>query len=931
MTKFTLPQLSLSVTAIFRNALLLGMALLSACSDNPDALVSAAKKAIEKQDLQSATIHLRSALQKEPNHKEARFLLGTVLEQSNKLSDAEKEFRSALELGFDRNKATGLIAESMARQGKFDELLKEFGNVELSKSDANSELKTLLGTANLTRGKINDAQKAFDSALQIDPESISAMVGQARIAAVTGKEAEAQTWIGKVLARSPKDRDALSLKAALAAVKGDRESEHSIRKTLAEYFPNAVAEQYAYGMSLIERKQIDDGDAVARHLVKVAPRDPRTLQLQAIIAYYRSNYALAQELALKALSRASGFGPAQLTAGAASAQLGQHQQAIQHLIAAVNGQKSNSTARELLVLSYVAAGNASQASKELKDGLALFPNNSKLLMLAGEMAASQNDLAQAVKYFASSAAQGDTALQADLRLGQTHLAAGHEGQGVSVLEGMAKSSPKDVRSEFTLASYYLERNQPDKAIRWIDAIEKKQPSSAIAPSLKGAVFMRSGDLPNARNQFAIALQREPAHLASLNYLAHLDFIEKKPSDTRNRFAQALKHAPNNEQLALAYTRALLSASEKTPAAVEPLRAVIRNVPKSKEARLALIDILITRGEFSQSLDAAKEAVAALPNQADLMMTLGNTQLAIGDTQQALTTLTSASKLDENNPQLLLALASAQLRSSSPNVALGTLRRAHQIKPDFLPVHRAMISTYVGMKDYSSAIKVARDVRDRFPKLTTGADLEATILLSMKRWDEAVEVLKPAYKQSPEPELFLKLHGALANGGKKAQAATLLNEWFAKNPKDVTVRSYLAAKALSENNLASASSYYREALAADPKNASLLNNLAYVASKSNDPNALNYAEEANRLSPENPQILDTLASIHIQRGEIDKGIELLAKAAQDAPNVPQIRLSLVRALIKANRKADAKKELEILLSKAASTTLRAAADELLKEL
>jgi Tfp pilus assembly protein PilF len=110
---------------------------------------------------------------------------------------------------------------------------------------------------------------------------------------------------------------------------------------------------------------------------------------------------------------------------------------------------------------------------------------------------------------------------------------------------------------------------------------------------------------------------------------------------------------------------------------------------------------------------------------------------------------------------------------------------------------------------------------------------------------------------------------------------------------------------------SAAKRYRSALERQSDNPLLLNNLAWVTHELKQPNALEYAERAHELAPQNAAIMDTLGWILAESGQREKGVELLWRAAELAPDSPEIRLHLAKALIKAGRKDAARKELEVL--------------------
>jgi predicted Zn-dependent protease len=98
----------------------------------------------------------------------------------------------------------------------------------------------------------------------------------------------------------------------------------------------------------------------------------------------------------------------------------------------------------------------------------------------------------------------------------------------------------------------------------------------------------------------------------------------------------------------------------------------------------------------------------------------------------------------------------------------------------------------------------------------------------------------------------------------------------------------------------------------PNNAVILNNLAWAAGQIKDPKAVEYAEKALSLQPNSAAIMDTLGMLLTERGNAERGVELLQKAVAAAPEAHAIRLNLAKALVAAGRKDQAKLELEPLI-------------------
>jgi Putative Zn-dependent protease, contains TPR repeats len=112
---------------------------------------------------------------------------------------------------------------------------------------------------------------------------------------------------------------------------------------------------------------------------------------------------------------------------------------------------------------------------------------------------------------------------------------------------------------------------------------------------------------------------------------------------------------------------------------------------------------------------------------------------------------------------------------------------------------------------------------------------------------------------------------------------------------------------------------------------LLNNLAWAAAQTGDPKAVEYAEKANRLAPGQPAIMDTLGVLLVDKGETARGLELLQKAVELAPQASQIRFNYARALLKTGKKGDAKQELDALAKLGEKFPAHAEVAQLLKSL
>ena len=78
-------------------------------------------------------------------------------------------------------------------------------------------------------------------------------------------------------------------------------------------------------------------------------------------------------------------------------------------------------------------------------------------------------------------------------------------------------------------------------------------------------------------------------------------------------------------------------------------------------------------------------------------------------------------------------------------------------------------------------------------------------------------------------------------------------------------------------------------------------------------------------------MDTLGVLLADKGEMPRALELLGKALAAAPQANEIKLHYARALVKAGKKAEAKKLLEELVKAGEKFSAQAEVASLLREL
>jgi putative PEP-CTERM system TPR-repeat lipoprotein len=521
-------------------------------------------------------------------------------------------------------------------------------------------------------------------------------------------------------------------------------------------------------------------------------------------------------------------------------------------------------------------------------------------------------LKQASRYYAAATDSKPQESVARTRLGQIALASGDPDAGIRELEAAVALDGAPMQTEVALILGLVKKNDLNRALQAANALAKKYPANPLSHQMLGAVYAARKDLVAARAAFAKALELNPTYLPAIANLARLDIAEKKPADARKRFEAVIAKDPKNEQALLALADVMARTGAPPAEIVATLQRAVTANPQSVASRLALIGFHLHAKDSKAALSAAQDAAATLRTEPRIIGALAQAQEAAGETNQAIETWNRLAALEPRSAVPLVRLAALFARRQDYPKTIDSLRRAQKLAPGDPAITRDLVLAHLLSGKPDDALKEAKSLQTTMPKLAAGFALEGDVHAATQQWPQAERAYRDALKVEPaSAALAIKLHTTLNRAGKAVEAEAMAKKWLAEHPKDAGFRIYLAERALADKNLRSAVTHYQAVVALQPDNVVALNNLAWSAGQLGDPKAIGYAERAVRLAPDSAAALDTLGTLLVAKGDASKGLEYLTRAAELAPKRHDIRLNYAKALAKAGRPDDARKELVAL--------------------
>lgn len=874
-------------------------------------LMNSARGYLEKRETSAAIIQLKLALAQNANLAEARFLLGKALLQNGDATGAAVELHKAMDLGQAFNEVAPLLATAWLASRKEKELIDEFADLELDNRAALADLKTSLAAAYAAIGDPEKAQNSINAAFKAVPDNPATLRLQASFAFAKRDVRQALELNDRVLSTTPSDPLAWIQRGEILFAVSDSSVESAVafRKALS-FAPNNVAARSGLILQLLRQNDSKAAGDEILTLQKISPDTPGLPVFQAQLAYSKKEYRQALEFIGKALKLMPENVNVLQLAGAIQLSNGQLLQAERTLGKALTLEPELALAHRQLAQTLLRMGQPAKALTALQPLIGKSDGNPLTYALAGEANVQLGRFEQAEQNFSSA-----VKLNPENLVNRTLLAVAKRqtiGLNATIAE-LESISDKDAgtNADMALVALFINTNQLNRALKAVDAIDRKQPNTALGPNLRGNVYMLIKDEAMARSSFERALVVDPVFVPAAEILATLDLESGKPAIARKRIESVLAVDPKNLRALLAFTKIrVIEGAPKTEIA-DLLDKAIKFNPADFAPRLLLIDHYLAQRDVKAAQTVAEEASAELPNNPEILDALGRAQMAAGSTQQAINSFSKLASLEPRSTRAYVRLAGIHLAAKNMAAAEQSLRKALSIAPDFLPVQRLLVSIAQADNRPQDAIAIARIVQQSKPKALAGYSIEAAIETSRNNVPAAIEVFRRGLKINPRTEFAIKLHSFMVNADQRIEAEKLAASWMAEHGKDIEFLSYLGDAALLQGRYDSAERHFRALVTLQPGNVGALNNLAFALVKQNKGGAIAYAQQALKLQPNTPGLMDTLAMALAAEKEIDRALALQTKALALEPGNPVLRLNLAKLLLQTNDKSAAKKELNQL--------------------
>lgn len=897
--------------AIATLATLLMLGALAGCGKTESAatLLAEARQFQQKGDHVAALIQLKNAVAANPRDAEARLALG---EAYNKLGDAvsaEKEVRKAMELGLAPERTLPELLMAQLFQGQYQKVIDATAATAYT---ANVKILSQRGAAFYQLGQRAEALEAFERALKLDPGYPVALMGMANIALANEDKAGAARYVAQAVEKNPKDVESWLFKGDFERSQGKPAEALAAYDQVLALDPGSAGGHLQKAYLFIAERRYEEAAVSLAAAKKSAPKNLMVTYAQAMLDFTQGKHAAALESLQQVLRVAPDHMPSVLLAGAVHFTLKSLPQAEQNLKKYHEAHPESDYARKLLASTRIAAGDPKGAIAVLAPVVGA-SRDPQLLAIAGKAYTDNREFGKATELLERASTLDPKKAQLRTALGLSKLEQGEEARALSELELASTLDQTTSTAGTTLAMTALRLNQFDKALAALVPLEARAPGDPMLLNLKGLALLGKKDQAGARIAFEKALTLHPDFFPALDNLARLDMQAGNLDATRRRYEAFLATYPNNVE-ALTALGAMAVAQRRLPDAGALLERANAVDPAAVGPAVVLANHYVRMGQADKALTLVRKLLVANPDNPPVLDLLGQLQVATGDNGSAMETFTKLTVVAPQSAEAHFRLGSAHAAMNNLPSASASLKRALVLQPDYLDAQLALASAHLRQKQFNDALGVARTMQKQHARLPVGFVAEADVLLVQGNTAAAIPLYDKAFALGNNPELLIKLYEALRIGGKSKEADAKVQQWRAAHADDLKVPGYLGEQYISNKKYQLAISEFEAILKKSPGYPSALNNLAVAYEGAGDARALATAEAAFKALPGNAAVMDTLGWLLVQQGDAVRGLALLREASARLPGVPDIRLHLAKALIKAKQDAAARKELEFLLEK-----------------
>lgn len=516
---------------------------------------------------------------------------------------------------------------------------------------------------------------------------------------------------------------------------------------------------------------------------------------------------------------------------------------------------------------------------------------------------------------------------------------------LSVLsDALARSENADDQELlFLRAEAFAAKNQSKQAQNDLEAILKKNPSSAKAFHALGALAAGQRDADTAVSRYTEALKADPDHASSAVELAALELLmkkdvakgeeaidqalsperrdklgpaelgkalavkaqvllmEHKASDAVTAFQEALRVDPNNS-FAKAHLAEAYTALHDLDSALPMAKQAAEGSPETLEYTEEYLSLLVTLGKMEDALKVVSDASKRFPGNASIGYLKGRVDDTLDKPKDAEEDYRSAVAADPKLVVAQLFLARLYLRFHRISDAKPQMEQALSKEPNNPDVHVVMGELALAEGNMDEADKQMAKALDLDPTLAEAYLGRSKVALEKGQTEVALQQSEKALSLDPHVLGGRLQHGtALWKSGRLEDAVKELQTAREEEPRNSAISVTMGAVQLEKGDINGAGGTLAAVLSADPSNPEGNFYMARVKNKKAEhSSAVEAMRRALEYQPKRADFHYWMGNIYLDAKKAPEAVEEWKKALELRPDYADALEQLGRIYLERNQ-------------------------------
>ena len=569
---------------------------------------------------------------------------------------------------------------------------------------------------------------------------------------------------------------------------------------------------------------------------------------------------------------------------------------------------------------YFTKGDYNKASIEFRNAMQIEPKNTEARLSAGRAAEKLNRPRDAYGLYQAVVDAAPDNVEARERLARLLVYSHGANEALKVIEPGLTKHPDDAVLLALRSAARIQLNNQAGAVADADRALQLAPGNEDAIAIRAGLYKHAGDLPAAKALVQAAVVKSPNSESLRDMLIDFALLGNDAPEAEKQFNELIRIAPQHAgyryRLAILYSR-----THQLDEAQHVLEDAVKAMPKSDQAKLALVDFLSAQRTPAQAQQVLRGFIDRDPGDYELRLGLGGLLLHSGATKEAVEVYNEVIRRDGTGPNGLVArdrlaeIASSQghddealklvaevlqknardndalarraaieLSRGDPAGAIGDLRALLRDLPQSVPVQRMIARAYVANGQPGLAEQALRAAMDVAPKDMALRSQLAQLLLDTQRSEQAVAMLEEAVRSAPkDASLRVQLIQAYL-GRKDFERARRGAEDLKTLTPEAAGPFYLAGMAaVGQNKLDEAQKQFEHALTLQPNAFDALSALARLdIGRGQRAQALTLVKSAVDREPTSAPFLNLLGELYLGQKDAALARDTLTRATAAAP-------------------------------------------------